>query len=40
MGSLDKNLQSPEDKVADLEFVAIRLKVCPVNYYSTSNKNA
>lgn len=36
LGSLDKSLQSSENKDADLVFVAVRLKVCPVNYDSTS----
>lgn len=29
-------MQSPENKDADLVFAAIRLKVCPLNYDSTS----
>lgn len=36
LGSLDKSLQSSENKDADLVFVAVRLKVCPVNYDSTA----
>lgn len=40
LGSLGRSLQSPGNKDADLVFVTIRLKVCPVNCDSTSNKNA